>query len=248
MIRALTLATLALLQVPAAHAQTLDDAWLDTFSWRNIGPSRGGRSSSSSGVRGDPLTYYFGGTGGGVWKTTNAGTTWRNISDDYFKTGSVGAIAVSESDPNVIYVGMGEPDVRGNFSHGDGVYKSVDAGKTWEHVGLSDSRQIGRIVIDPRDPNVVFVAALGHIFGPNSERGVYRSDDGGETWQRTLYVDDRTGAVDISIDPFNSRIMYAGMWQISRTPWSMDSGGEGSGLYRSTDAGKHLGRTHQRPA
>ncbi len=238
MIRALTLATLALLHAPGALAQTLDDAWLETFEWRNIGPSRGGRSSTSTGVRGDPLTYYFGGTGGGVWKTTNAGTTWNNVSDDSFNTGSVGAIAVSESDPNVVYVGMGEPDIRGNFSHGDGVYKSTDAGKTWEHMGLGDSRQIGRIVVHPRDPDLVYVAALGHIFGPNAERGVYRSDDGGKTWQRTLYVDDLTGAVDISMDPFNARIMYAGMWQVSRTPWSMDSGGEGSGLYRSTDAGE----------
>lgn len=211
----------------------------DTLEWRNIGPARGGRSVTVAGVPGDPLTYYFGGTGGGVWKTTNAGTTWTNVSDDQgFGTGSVGSIAVAESDPNVVYVGMGEADIRGNFSHGDGVYKSTDAGKTWTHIGLEDTRQIGRIQIHPTNPDVVYVAALGHVFGPNEERGVFRSTDGGTSWEKVLYVNDETGAVDVRIDPLNPRNVFAGFWQVNRTPWDLSSGGEGSGLYRSTDGGE----------
>jgi photosystem II stability/assembly factor-like uncharacterized protein len=208
-----------------------------TVRWRPIGPSRGGRSSSVSGVVGDPLTYYMGATGGGVWKTTNAGTTWNNISDGFFGTGSVGAVTVAPSDPNVIYVGMGEPDVRGNFSHGDGVYKSVDAGKTWAHIGLADARQIGRIAVHPTNPDLVYVAALGHVFGPNAQRGLYRSSDGGKHWEQVLFKSDRAGAIDVRIDPFNPRVVYAALWEVNRTPWSMSSGGEGSSLYKSIDGG-----------
>ena len=223
----------------SALGQSVDvSRWLGAHAWRNIGPARGGRSVACTGVVGEPMTFYFGGTGGGVWKTTNGGVTWRNISDGAFGTGSVGAIAVAQSDPNVVFVGMGEACVRGNFSHGDGVYRSLDAGKTWEHVGLEDTRQIGDVLIHPRDEQTVFVAALGHVFGPNAQRGVFKSTDGGETWRRVLYVDDRTGAVDLAMDPFNPRIMYAGMWQVRRTPWSLESGGEGSGLYRSRDGGE----------
>ncbi len=224
-----------------AHAdEGHDDVqhWMSALTWRAIGPARGGRAQTVCGVVGDTQTYYMGATGGGVWKTTNAGARWENISDGYFKTGSVGAIAVADSDPNVVFVGMGESCVRGNFSHGDGVYKSLDAGKTWDHVGLDDTRQIGDVAIHPTNPDVVFVAALGHVFGPNAQRGVFKSTDGGATWRNTLYVNDRTGAVDLSIDPHNPRVMYAGMWRISRSPWRMDSGGEGSGLYRSTDGGE----------
>jgi len=209
-----------------------------TLTWRSIGPARGGRSVAVAGVVGDRRTYYMGGTGGGVWKTTDAGGSWENISDGAFNTGSVGAIAVAETDPNVIYVGMGEACVRGNFSHGDGVYKSADAGKTWTHVGLTDTRQIGDIQIHPADPDTVFVAALGHVFGPNAQRGVFKSTDGGATWRNVLFVDDKTGAVDLAIDPHNPRVMYAGMWQVKRSPWSLDSGGPGSGLYRSRDGGE----------
>jgi len=180
----------------------------------------------------------MGSTGGGVWKTTNAGASWGNISDDFFGTGSVGAIAVAQTDPNVIYVGMGEACVRGNFSHGDVVYKSTDAGKTWTRVGLTDSRQIGDIQIHPADPDTVFVAALGHVFGSNAERGVFKSTDGGATWRNVLFVDDKTGAVDLAIDPHNPRVVFAGMWQVKRSPWSLDSGGPGSGLYRSQDGGE----------
>jgi photosystem II stability/assembly factor-like uncharacterized protein len=224
----------------ASHvaAQTVDPAFLETHSWRNIGPSRGGRASSVCGIPGDPMTYYFGACGGGLWKTTNAGATWRNVTDGQIATGSVGAVEVAPSDPNVVYLGMGEPDIRGNFSHGDGVYKSVDAGKTWSHIGLTDSRQIGRIAVHPTDADTLFVAAMGHVFANSSERGVFKSTDAGASWRRTLYVDDKTGAVDVAIDPTNPRILYAGMWQVRRTPWSLESGGPGSGLYRSTDAGE----------
>ncbi|MHC5112722.1 MAG: WD40/YVTN/BNR-like repeat-containing protein, partial [Planctomycetota bacterium] len=209
----------------------------ETLEWRCIGPSRGGRSVAATGVPNDPLTYYFGGTGGGVWKTTNAGTTWDNISDEYFRTGSVGAICVAPSDPNVIFVGMGEKDIRGNFSHGDGVYRSLDAGKTWEHVGLRDTRQIGRIQIHPTNPNIVYVAALGHVFGPNEERGLYRSTDGGKKWDLIKYVDEETGAIDVRLDPLNPRVVFAAFWQVNRTPWGLNSGGDGSALFRSTDSG-----------
>lgn len=228
-------AVIAALIAPTTHAGDVD--WNGSLEWRPIGPARGGRVQSVAGVIGDRNTYYMGATGGGVWKTTDAGDSWRNVTDGFLNTGSVGAVAVAPSDPNVIYVGTGEADIRGNFSHGDGVYRSLDAGKTWTHVGLDDTRQIGRIAVDPRNPDVVYVAALGHVFGPNDQRGVFRSTDAGVTWQRVLHVDDRTGAVDIAIDPNNPRVLFASFWHASRTPWSLDSGGEGSGLYRSTDAG-----------
>jgi photosystem II stability/assembly factor-like uncharacterized protein len=210
---------------------------LKHMKWRCIGPSRGGRSVAVAGVPGDRLTYYMGATGGGVWKTEDAGQTWRPIADEFLKTGSVGAIAVALSDTNVIYAGMGESCVRGNFSHGDGVYKSEDAGKSWKHVGLADTRQIGRIHVHPKNADLVYVAALGHVFGPNEERGVFRSKDGGMSWERVLFVDDRTGAVDLAMDATNPRILYAAFWQVRRTPYSLESGGEGSGLYKSTDGG-----------
>ncbi len=241
----LTLCVLALspIVVPAPARTAPDDevaekdSFLSTLEWRCIGPSRGGRVQSVAGVVGDRTTYYMGATGGGVWKTDNAGATWRNVTDGYVKTGSVGAVAVAPSDSNVVYVGMGEADIRGNFSHGDGVYKSVDAGKTWEHIGLEDTRQIGRIVIHPRDPETVYVAAIGHVFGPNAQRGVFRTSDGGASWEKVLYIDDETGAVDVSLDPHNPRNIFAAFWRVSRTPWSLESGGETSGLYRSMDGG-----------
>jgi photosystem II stability/assembly factor-like uncharacterized protein len=233
---AATLAALLPLSTAPAAAQDGPD-WHGSLEWRAIGPARGGRAQAVTGVVGEPDLYYMGATGGGVWRTTDGGERWTNISDGFFKTGSVGAIAVAPSDPNVIYVGMGETDVRGNFSHGDGVYRSLDAGKTWEHVGLDDSRQIGHIVVHPGDPMTVYVAALGHIWGPNAERGVFRSTDGGETWEKIKYVNDRTGAVHLAMDPHNPRVLFASFWRITRTPWSMESGGAGSGLYRSTDGG-----------
>ncbi len=221
----------------ATTAAGYDTSLYRAMKWRSIGPFRGGRVTAVAGVPNQPLVYYMGATGGGVWKTEDGGINWKPISDAYFKTGSVGAIEVAPSDPNVIYAGMGETCVRGNFSHGDGVYKSTDAGKTWKHTGLSDSRQIGKIRIHPQNPDLVYVAALGHIFGPNTERGVFRSKDGGKTWEKILYKNDKTGAVDIAMDPTNSRILFAGLWQVSRTPYGMYSGGAGSGLYKSTDGG-----------
>ncbi len=208
----------------------------DAVSFRSIGPFRGGRSAAVTGVPGEPLLYYFGSTGGGVWRTTNGGSTWENISDGYFG-GSIGALAVSEWDPNVIYVGGGEKTVRGNVSHGDGVWKSTDAGKTWRHLGLGDTRHIPRIRIHPKNPDLVYVTALGHLFGPNEQRGVFRSKDGGVHWERILFVSADVGAFDLVMDPNNPRILYATTWRVRRTPYSLESGGEGSGLWKSTDGG-----------
>lgn len=207
------------------------------MKWRCIGPTRGGRVTAVTGVSNKPLVYYFGSTGGGVWKTENAGITWKNISDGFFKKGSVGAIAVAESDPRVIYVGMGESSLRNDISHGDGVYRSGDGGKTWKHVGLRDSFHTRRIRIHPKNPDLVYVTALGHVYGSNNERGVFRSFNGGETWEKVLYVNEETGAVDLAMDPVNPDILYAAMWQIKYSPWSRNSGGPGSGLYKTTDRG-----------
>jgi len=219
-----------------ARAQTIDAEAMKGMQWRQIGPFRGGRVLAVTGVAGDPNTYYFGAVAGGVWKTTNAGWTWTPLTD---KTGimSIGAIAVAPSDPNVIYVGTGESCIRGNISFGDGMYKSVDAGKTWTHIGLEDSRHIGAIVVNPQNPDLVYVAAFGHAYGPNEMRGVYRSADGGKTWQRILYKDDKTGGIDIVFDPHNAHILFAALWEANRSPWGMTSGGPGSGLYRSNDGG-----------
>jgi len=206
--------------------------------WRSIGPFRGGRAVAACGVVGDPKTYYMGTTGGGLWKTDDMGISWRNTSDGYFKTGSVGAVAVAESDPNVVYVGMGEHAVRGVMTHGgDGVYKSTDAGKTWKRIGLELSQHISRIVIDPKDPNIVLVAAQGALYSHTQQRGVFKSNDGGVTWKNVLYVDDKTGAAELSMDMTNPRILYAAMWEHGRLPWKVISGGPGSGLYKSTNGG-----------
>lgn len=224
---------------PQESKTGFDPSLFKPLKWRNIGPTRGGRSVAVAGVAGNPLVYYMGATGGGIWKTEDGGLTWSPIADSYLKTGSVGAITVAPSDPNVIYAGMGETCVRGNFSHGDGVYRSVDAGRTWTHLGLAETQQIGRIRVHPANPDLVYVAALGHVHGPNPERGVFRSKDGGQNWEKVLFVDEKTGAVDLAMDPTNPRILYAAFWQVIRTPWGLYSGGEGSGLYKSTDGGDH---------
>jgi photosystem II stability/assembly factor-like uncharacterized protein len=213
------------------------DPLLRDLRFRLIGPFRGGRSVAVAGVPSDPKTYYFGATGGGVWKTTDAGLSWLPISDGFFKTGSVGAIAVAAADPNTIYVGMGEACVRGNASNGDGVYKSIDGGRTWRNVGLQQTYHIGAVVVHPKNPDIVYVAALGHLWGPNPERGVYRSTDGGQTWKQVLTRGPDTGASDIAMDPSNPRILYASFWEASRKPWRLDSGGPNSGIWKSSDGG-----------
>ncbi|MFQ5640519.1 MAG: glycosyl hydrolase [bacterium] len=213
-----------------------DESLYSALEYRNIGPFRGGRSAAVTGVAGDPLTFYFGGTGGGVWKTTDGGQTWKNVSDGFFG-GSIGAVAVSEWDPNVIYVGGGEVTVRGNVSHGYGMWKSTDAGKTWKQTGLKDSRRIPRIRIHPKNPDLVYAAVLGHLFGPNDERGLYRSKNGGKSWERIKFVSNEVGCVDLAMDPSNPRILFASFWRIKRTPYSLESGGEGSSIWKSTDGG-----------
>ena len=221
---------------PEEKPKTFSDLF-DGLEFRNIGPFRGGRVAAVAGVRHDPLTYYFGGTGGGIWKTTDGGSNWEAVSDKDFKTGSVGAIGVSESDPNVVYVGMGEAPIRGNVSHGDGVYKSTDGGLTWKNVGLQNTRQISRVRVHPTEPGIVYVAAQGHVWGPNAERGIYRSTDGGKSWAKILYVDEKTGASDLAMDPTNPRVLYAAFWQVVRRPWELVDGGPGSALYKSSDGG-----------
>ena len=221
---------------PAQKKLSYDESLYQALEYRSIGPFRGGRSAAVTGVPGQPMTFYFGGTGGGVWKTTDGGQTWKNISDGFFG-GSIGAVAVSDWDPNVIYVGGGEVTVRGNVSHGYGMWKSTDAGKTWKQIGLTDSRHIPRIRIHPKNPDLVYAAVLGHLFGPNEERGLYRSKDGGETWERILFVSNEVGCVDLAMDPTNPRILFASFWRVKRTPYSLESGGEGSSIWKSTDGG-----------
>jgi photosystem II stability/assembly factor-like uncharacterized protein len=208
------------------------------MQWRCIGPHRGGRVLAVSGVRGEPDTFYFGAVAGGIWKTTDAGHTWKPIFDSQ-PTASIGALAVSTSDPNVVYVGTGEADMRSDISYGAGMYKSVDAGKSWTYLGLSDTRQIGRVLVDPKNSDVVLVAALGHGFGPNAERGVYRTTDGGKNWTRVLSKDENTGAIDLAYDPDNSRTVYASLWNVRRPPYNTYAPitSPGGGLYKSTDGG-----------
>jgi photosystem II stability/assembly factor-like uncharacterized protein len=217
-------------------ARSLDPDLWKPLEWREVGPYRGGRSAAVTGLPGERDTYYFGSTGGGVWKTTNGGRNWKPVSDGFFG-GSIGTVDVSELDPNVVYVGTGESTVRGNVSHGDGMWKSTDAGKTWTHAGLPESRHIPRVRIHPRDPDIVYAAVLGHLFGPNPERGVYRTRNGGKTWERILFVNENAGAIDLILDPTNPRILYASTWRVRRTPYSLESGGPGSALWKSTDGG-----------
>ncbi|HUA82694.1 MAG TPA: hypothetical protein VMB85_02470 [Bryobacteraceae bacterium] len=205
--------------------------------WREIGPFRGGRVVAVAGVTSQPQVFYFGATGGGVFKTTDGGATWIPVSDGQFANGDVGAIAVAESDPDVVYVGMGEACIRGNTSPGNGVYKSTDAGKTWKHIGLEDTQQIGSVVIDPHDSNIVYVAALGHAWGPNEMRGVFKTTDGGVTWKQVLTRGPKAGAVDLSMDPGNPKVIYAAFWEVFRNAWDLESGGPGSGLWKTTDGG-----------
>ncbi|WP_298878840.1 glycosyl hydrolase [uncultured Polaribacter sp.] len=219
------------------NSNKVSEEYFSAIKWRNIGPFRGGRSAAVTGVSSKSNLFYMGTTGGGVWKTTDAGSTWQNISDGFFG-GSVGAVAVAESDNNVIYVGMGEKTVRGNVSSGDGIWKSENAGKTWKHIGLKNSRHISRMRIHPKNSDIVFAAVMGDLYKPTQERGVYKTTDGGETWKRVLFSDENSGAVDLIIDPNNPRILYATTWDVRRTPYSLSSGGKGSAIFKSTDSGE----------
>ncbi|MCU1246669.1 MAG: glycosyl hydrolase, partial [Acidobacteria bacterium] len=215
---------------------TLDAAAFKAMQWREVGPFRGGRADAGEGIAGQPNVYYFGSTGGGVWKTLDSGVSWKNVSDGFFG-GSIGSVAVAPSDPNVVYVGGGEVTVRGNVSPGMGAWKSTDAGKSWTHIGLDDGQQIPRIRVHPTNPDLVYAAVLGHAFGPNEMRGIYRSRDGGKNWERVLFANRDAGAVDLAMDPTNPRILYASTWRFRRMPYGFESGGEGSAVWKSTDAG-----------
>ena len=221
-----------------------DETLFKGMKWRSIGPYRGGRVLAVTGVPGDPYTFYFGSVAGGVWRTTDGGSNWRPLFDKE-AVSSIGAVAVADSNHNVIYVGTGEACIRGNISYGNGVYKSTDGGRSWTNVGLRETQHIGSVIIHPRNPDIVLVAALGHAYGPNAERGVFRTTDGGKTWEKVLYRDEKTGAIDVVFDPNNPNVLFAALYEVQRTPWSLSSGGPGSGLYRSVDGGatwKHLER------
>ena len=219
MTRTPALVSLLLVALPCAPLVGQDPTPLPPLEWRSIGPDRGGRSIAVAGHADRPFEYYFGATGGGLWKSTDGGTSWRPVTDGQIGSASVGAVAVAPSDPDVVYIGMGEAQLRANVLQGDGVYRSVDGGRDWTHLGLAETQTISRIRIDPNDPDRVYVAALGHPFGDNPERGVFRTLDGGRTWDRVLYRDDRTGAVDLAVDPGDPQVLYATLWQVHRNPW-----------------------------
>jgi photosystem II stability/assembly factor-like uncharacterized protein len=230
-----------------AQESTLDTNLFKTLKYRNVGPNRGGRSLGIAGSPSRLNEYYFGATGGGLWKTTDGGITWKPVTDGQIKSSSVGAVAVSESNPDIVYIGMGESEFRGNIMQGDGIYKSVDAGKTWKNVGLKNSQTVARVRIHPSNPDIVYAAVLGHAFGPNSERGVFKTTDGGKTWNKILYKGDKAGAQDLIIDPNNPEVIYASIWEVYRTPWKMWGGGGASGLFKSVDGGKNWTELSNKP-
>ncbi len=222
---------------PAIAADTSTNSMFKGMTWRNIGPTRGGRSLGSAGSPTRKQEYYFGAVGGGLWKTVDGGMTWNPVTDGQLRSSSVGAVAVAESNPDVVYIGTGETQFRGNIMQGDGVYKTIDAGKTWKNIGLTNTQAIARVRIHPTNPDIVYVAALGHPYGPNEERGIFRTTDGGKTWKKVLYKGDKAGAADIIIDRTNPKVLYASIWEVYRTPWKMWGGGGASGLFKSTDGG-----------
>ena len=210
------------------------------LKYRLLGPFRGGRSLTAAGIPGDPTTYYFGAVAGGVWKSVDGANSWVPIFDTQ-NVSAIGSLGVSNSDPQIIYVGTGEA-LRGNISHGDGMYKSVDGGRTWRNIGLRDSRAIGKVIVNPTNPDIVIVAAFGHPYGPNTERGIFRTKDGGKSWEKLLYVNEDTGAIDVAFDPHNSNILFAAMWQARRMPWALSDGGPGSGALPIRGWGRSLER------
>ena len=214
----------------------------ESYEYRNVGPTRGGRVTAVAGTVAEEGTYYLGASGGGVWKTDDYGTTWKNVSDGYFATPSIGDISVAQNDPNIVYVGTGSDGLRSNVIAGKGVYRSMDGGKTWSHMGLEMTGQIGAVEIDPRSNDTVYVAAIGNAFAPNEERGLYKTNDGGKNWQKILYISDTVGIVDVEMHPSNPNILYASAWKADRKPWTIDSGGEitegDAGIYKSVDAGQ----------
>lgn len=237
MIRYLFSISVFLVSVCVFAQETIDISSFNDFEYRNVGPSRGGRATAVAGIESDPSTYYMGATGGGVWKTTDYGNSWRNVSDGYFSTGSIGAIRVYQANPDIVYAGTGSDGIRSNVIIGKGIYRSDDAGRSWDFLGLEKAGQIGAIVIDPADPNRLFVAAIGNPFGPNEERGVYRSVDGGKNWEKVLFISENTGSCDLELHPENPDIVYASIWTVRRKPWTIISGSEEGGIYRSVDGG-----------
>jgi photosystem II stability/assembly factor-like uncharacterized protein len=247
---ALIAACLAIVAVPAAAQTAAPTAQIvmRALSWRNIGPGIGGRSVAVDAVPGNPFTFYFGGVDGGVWRSTNFGLTWENITDGQLKgSNSIGAVAVAPSNPKIIYIGTGESDIRNTFVTGDGVYKTTDAGKTWSYAGLRDTHTIGKIVVDPRSANVVYAVSMGHVYASNPDRGVFKSTDGGASWHKVLFINDQTGAIDLVMDQRHPDVLYAAMWQGDRRPWRLDSGGPGSGIYKTTDGGAHWTNVSKNP-
>lgn len=250
---ALVVLAAAVLLAPVASqvSAQVQSPVFDALQWRLVGPFRGGRSLACAGSKARPNEYYFGATGGGLWKSTDSGDNWECVSDGFFTAASVGAVAIAESNPDIVYAGGGEKDIRGNISHGDGMYKTTDGGKTWTHIGLRDTQTISRIVIHPANPDVVYVAALGHIYGPNKERGVFKTTDGGKSWNQILFESERAGAIDIEFEPGNPETLYAATWEAWRTPYTMNSGGPGCKLWKSTNGGatwKDISRNPGLPA
>lgn len=245
--RVLLLACLPLALPVASGTPVPPGSLTSALHWRSVGPFTGGRVTTVAGIAGQPNVFFMGTAGGGVWKSDNYGSSWKNISDRDFKTGNIGAMAIAPTDSDIIYVGTGDSAPRNTVLTGGGMYKSADGGKTWAYIGLGDTHIITWIVVDPANPDVVYVAALGHLFAPNADRGVFKTTDGGKTWKKILFVDDSTGAYGLSIDPSNPNTVYASMWQMSRSHWTFSSGGPGSGIYKTSDGGATWTNITHRP-